>query len=78
MIEEMRLIVEDFFQHSIKTLTKLRNKHKKELLRYARLDSSRTKKRVSTMSGSSNLHSKDDDDISVIALEDFHLKSTKC
>lgn len=78
MIEEMRLIVEDFFQHSIKTLTKLRKKHKKEILKYAKLEPKRTKKRVSTMSGSTTIHSRDDDDISVIALEDLHLKSTKC
>lgn len=77
MIEEMRLIMDDFFQHAMKTFSKMRTKHKKELLQYAKLEPKRDTKRVSKISGTS-IHSRDADDISVIALEDLHLNGTKC
>ena len=82
MTEEMRLIVDDFFQHIIKSLGKMRTKHKKELLKYARFAPARSaKKRTSTLTNSSFIHSRNnlnDDDISVIDLEDLRLSSAKC
>lgn len=78
MIKEMRLIVEDFFQHARKSLNEMKTRHKKELLTYARLAPARSEKRTSTLTGSSIVHSRADDDISVIDLEDLHLNSAKC
>ena len=81
MIEEMRSIVEDFFQRAIKSLKKMKTKHKKELLKYARLAPVKSEKRTSTLTNSSFIRSKNnlnDDDISVIDLEDLRLSSAKC
>lgn len=82
MIEELRSIVEDFFQHAIKSLKKMKTKHKKELLEYARFAPAKSaEKRTSTLTNSSFMHSKNnlnDDDISVIDLEDLRLSSAKC
>ena len=81
MIEEMRSIVEDFFQHEIKSLKKMKTKHKKELQKYVKFAPAKSEKRTSTITNSSFIHSKNnlnDDDISVIDLEDLRLNSAKC
>jgi len=80
-IEEMRLIVEDFFQHTIKSLKQMKTKHKKEVLKYARFAPAMSEKRRSTLTNSSFIHSRNnlnDDDISVIELEDLRLSNANC
>jgi len=81
MIEDMRLIVEDFFQHTIKSLKQMKTKHKKEVLKYARFAPAMSEKRRSTLTNSSFIHSRNtlnDDDISVIELEDLRLSNANC
>ena len=74
--------MEDFFQHTIKSLKKMKTKHKKELLKYAKFAPVRSQRRpTSILTNSSFMHSRNnfnDDDISVIDLEDLRLSSAKC
>jgi len=81
MIEEMRLIVEDFFQRAIMSLKQMKTKHKKELLKYARFVPAMREKRRYSITNSSIIDSSNnlnDDDISVIELEDLELSGDNC
>ena len=79
MIEEMRFILDDFFQHSMETLTKMKTRHKKELLKHARHAPKTTRRLDSAMTSTSTMTlTREYDDISMIELVDLHMKSTKC
>lgn len=80
MIEEMKLTMLDFLQHSTNTLSVMKAKYKKELLRRAKHSPKGPEKLTSAFKGSSVLsNSIEDDDISVISLEDEHVNSSsKC
>lgn len=81
IVEEMRLIMDEFFQQTIKSLKKMKAKHKKELLKYVKSAPARSEKRTSMLTNSSFINSRNnlnEDDISVIELEDLRLNSTKC
>ena len=80
-VEEMRLIMDEFFQQTIKSLKKMKAKHMKELLKYAKFAPARSEKRTSMLTNSSFINSRNnlnEDDISVIELEDLRLNSAKC
>ena len=78
MITEMRLTVEDFWQHSTNTLCVMKEKYKKELLKRAK-HSSRGKKRIfSTSTVSLVFKSKEVVDISIINLENNRDVDSKC
>ena len=78
MIEEMRFIMADFLEHSTHTLSKMKAKYKKELLKRAKHSSTGKRRPESTSTVSSVLKSKRDDDISVISLEDDCNTGSKC
>lgn len=78
MVEEMRSTVADFLEHSTDTLRKMKSKYKKALLIRAKLSPKGIREVNSPATASSALNSKEDDDISVISLEDEHNDSSKC
>ena len=78
MIKEMRLTVKDFCQHSTNTLSVMKAKYKKELLKRAKHSPMREKRIFSTSTVSSAFKSKEVDDISVINLENNKNEDSKC
>ena len=78
MIKEMRLTVKDFCQHSTNTVSVMKTKYKKELLKRAKHSSMREKRIFSTSTVSSAFKSKEVVDISVINLENYKNEYSKC
>lgn len=70
MIEEMSLTVADFVQHSTNTLSKMKAKYKKEILKRARHSTRGLKRLKSPITSSLESNLTKEDDISVISLED--------
>lgn len=69
MIKEIRLTVEDFWQHSTNILSVMKAKCKKELLKRAENSSMGEKRIFSTSTVSSIFNPKEVVDISVVNLE---------
>ena len=76
----MKLTVTDFLQHSTNTLRLMKAKYEKELLRRAKHSRKGPEEITSALKGSSDMsNTKEDDDISVISLEDdLDNRSSKC
>lgn len=70
MIEEIRLTVADFVQHSTNTSSKMKAKYKKEILKRARHSTRGLKRLKSPITSSLESNLTKEDDISVISLED--------
>ena len=78
MIDEMRSTVADFLQHSTNTLSKMKAKYKKELLKRTKLWPKGKDELKSATTLSSAFNSRDNDDISVMSLEGDCNNSSKC
>ena len=78
MIKEMRLTVKDFCQHSTNTLSVMKAKYKKELLKRAKHSSVGEKRIFSTSTVSSIFKSKEVFDISLINLENKKDEDPTC
>ena len=78
MTEEMKLFVDDFFQHLVQILTGMKARHKKELLIHAKLTPERTAKLTPAKTGSTTLSTRDVEDISMLGIEDTIANSSKC
>ena len=78
MIKEMRLTVKDFCQHSTNSLSVMKAKYKRELLKRAKHSSMREESIFSTCTVSSAFKSKEVVDFSVINLENDKNEDSKC
>ena len=78
MIDEMRSTVADFLLRSTDTLSKMKAKYKKEILNRAKLSPKGKEEMKSATTLSSAFNSRDNDDISVMSLEDDCNNSSKC